>query len=367
MDVGARSRTNSHERATSHDRPSVLLMVVGVWRTERCGHASLVENLGEANPQFHSRRPIVCTDPSTLLCKAQITAAVKFRKHDNLTANILGLYPSALIEYAEISNHPGAAANKAWSNLFAHRASLCYENAINRLGGSSAFAAALVIRPDVFFMRPMHLPPLSHSALYIVLGFYQRACIFADRDFDFGWLAVPPTTLPTWLNSMWSSSADASFDPLQAQPAMPEGFNGYWLRATRASRRLAGEHPFVLSHCGANTTVTRNKTRPYERAIRALDAAGTPLTAFKGSALSLSNPKMCDMIYNSTAVEGGAGDTSHVGAPAALSGLAVMHLGAALAKHVYTNRTFSPPEYGWGEAAFKRCCSQHHLRAGFCI
>ena len=264
----------------THRRAMVLIMIVGVWRSERCGQASLVDNLLNVNAHVDFTLQI-CTEEAQRCSTKHKFGCGRSRTNFSFTSvgeSIGAMYPAASVTYTRLADiapmaikqdadkfaREGASGSGfplQFNPLHFVRAKHCFEAAMSRYG-EGTFDAAMVLRPDVIFTQPLRLP-LHRRALSVILGHYRRSCVFAERDFDFGYLGVPPTALATWFRS----SSTAVWDP---QPSLPAGFNGTWL-----------PHPYPAAafvNCG-HPSATRSSTAAIENKIRELEAEGMPLAA----------------------------------------------------------------------------------------
>ena len=260
-------------------RPAILIMIVGIFRSEQCGHASFMENVVSANPHlsFHT---VVCTDPTTRCSSKHPYGCNKPAGVASMTSSITSLYPTAKISFASNSN-------------YASRSKRCLELGLESYRHHH-LAAALLVRPDVIWTRPVNLSKYIHSkpAFNIIQGYNYRPCIFSNRDFDFGFLAAPPNAMRTWLGVFTTSATEVEQQSLlnSRQAALPAGIIGEWHVAERGEEMSAAS-------CGKNLTLSRNQTLHYERWMRALEQAGTPMSAVRETALSIVAPYVCDAIY----------------------------------------------------------------------
>jgi len=360
-------------------------MIVGIWRAERCGHASLMEHLVNANPTvdftFH-----VCTDPYKRCTEKHLFGcgqSVRTYSLMDVADSVRMLYKDASTTFirSEDFDKDIDDANPRLNSSFAlregdhgidklmnpkhyRRARHCFESALRLYQGTLKFDAALVLRPDVMFSRPLKLN-LKRKAVTIIMGHYVRPCVFAERDFDFGYMGVPPAALITW----FLPTVSAIRDP---QAPLPAGFNGTWQEPAASSNTCSDSNDFCPV-CGKDATVTRSLTAPMENKLRDLDAAGTPLTAMhvaSGQAIFLSiiTPKDCELAYINAQTEGGQEstqvfsrvDTANLTQLAARWGNRIDSRGkkdmpACLLKRLVFNRSESMPR--WGLSAFRACCT----------
>ena len=262
----------------------VLVMIVGLWRAAERGRASLETNLVQSNPHV-SFRFMVCTDgqatcsskdvallgrPSSASCSVAPT---------NLSRQVEHLYRGAIIDLAselELQPFRGGGNLYGTGGVFRRRLQHCLSRVPAALLAASR--VVVVLRPDVLFSRPMLLPdPWTSPTFSIILGSLRRACVFSDRDVDFGYVSAPPSSLSIFL-SEFNETLPARVPPL------PDGFDGFWQGSSVASMR------HMKDRCRGNgVAVFANK-------ILELRAAGSPLTAAHATAwgrgvyLSLARP-----------------------------------------------------------------------------
>lgn len=280
-DHGGMNKEDNHTSATNPSNMqlaplNVLVLIVGVWRGHSCGHSAIKRNLLSANP---SARFSFVVGTTTSYCAPKDSFCNQTRNEVNLAQSILEMYPSAKV-FIDQPLEAGQRSRDSLDLLYGHplflqRLKVTYEQGIKseRLGfGGKAFDVVVALRPDVVLDQPVHLPSPMQRGLMIMLSKCARApCIFADRDFDFGFIASPPQALELWLNPPNLTSAG------NPQPCLPEGFNGLW----EPSKNPPLKHNGL---CWPYARPTRAQTAGFENKMLELAAFGAPLLALHKTA-----------------------------------------------------------------------------------
>ena len=279
-------------------RPRVLVMLVGLWRAYQCGRASQMAHLIQANPSY-AFSFVVCTDPNP---DARCSQKDLDQRHTGETDSHTAVGSGAVAESratpgeglamgkpaaGACSAQLNASAIRSWypaarvvlastadfgkypdyGNLFGNGGPFRrrLQHCLDRLRPSSlsTYDVLVVLRPDVVLNRPLVLPHPLQPAFSILLGSARRACVFSDRDIDFGYMAVPPVSLRTWLR-------DFNTTLPSKVPSLPTGFEGVW---PHGEQRASETAPHMMRRCRGNgTAVFANK-------MIELAASGSPLTA----------------------------------------------------------------------------------------
>ena len=274
-------------------RPRVLVLIVVLWRSFQCGIASLEVNLLRANPDI-AFSFVVATDSQTVASPKHPYGG---KKAFNVTESVRSLLPSARVLLASRKDLQATAApfdriNRFYSNPWFRR----LRHALDSTAAMrNAFAATVVLRPDVQFNRPMTLD-LTVRGLTVIAGIHQRNCFFSLRDWDFGYVASPPEVLDVWAAD--PAASGLNLPAPTPRPVLPPGFEGVW-----------ETHPdpnASVQYCGPNVTVFRDDTVELEHKILKLAQMGMPLRAMHvlpccyDTFLSIIPPKFCDDALNGT-------------------------------------------------------------------
>ena len=133
---------------------------------------------------------------------------------------------------------------------------------------SQDYAAMIVLRPDVLLTEPVYMPPPKPTFAVMLSSCIRATCLFANRDFDFGFIASPPEAIEAWLRPPNETMLNGP------QPELPEGFNGLWTPVEQP-RLVGGKSNLCLPLAKANRAMTAG----FENKILELEALGSPLAA----------------------------------------------------------------------------------------
>lgn len=284
----------------SKRRPLIVVLLVGLWRADKCGHASLVANLLRPNAERFEFAFVVATDPTVVSStKHPYRTGARDRAVTNVTDSVLTQLPTASLVLAtsealkaSVTSPPFARVTRQADNVYFSRLHHAVA-ATAPLLRTRAVAATVVLRPDAVLTRPLPLDRLlAKRGLFVILGYYMRRCVFAERDWDFGYVAVPPVALDAWVAKPHPSHGSSAAS--HPQPSLPDGFGGVW-------RPLSDSSTATFTYCGANAAVSRADTAELEQKIGHLAELGSPLRALheagaahRDTFLALVPPKACD-------------------------------------------------------------------------
>lgn len=169
------------------------ILIVGLWRSAWAVASSV--KIQDMSP--HSQ--IMISTSQHVTCTKRSCCRV-----NNVSKNILMYFPHANIVYDEESTN------------FMRRLQVAlytFERVIRTLPW------LLVFRPDVELSRPI---PTHISGLGIIPGNLYRTYFFSNRDWDFGYIANPPSVLKHWVCCYKNDTLP------EIQPKLPNGLDGLW-------------------------------------------------------------------------------------------------------------------------------------------
>ena len=240
-------------------RPLILVLLVGLWRADKCGHASLVANLVRPNAERFEFAFVVATDPTAVSStKHPYRTGGRGGAVTNVTHSILTQLPTASLVLAtseqlkaSVTSPPFAHVTRQADNVYFARLQHAVAATAPLLRGTRTVAATVVLRPDAVLTRPLLLD---------------------------AWVAKP---------QRFSDGGGAA----QPQPSLPDGFGGVWRPSSTAT----------FKYCGTDAAVSRADTAELEQKIGSLAELGSPLRALheagaahRDTFLALVPPKACD-------------------------------------------------------------------------
>jgi len=276
-------------------------MLVGLWRADKCGQASLVANLLRPNADRFDFAFVVATDPTAVSSTKHPYRSGGRGATTNVTHSILTQLPKASLVMAtseqlkaSVASPPFAHVTRQADNVYFARLQHAVE-ATAPLLRSRIVAATVVLRPDAVLTRPLPLDLLlAKRGLFVILGYYVRRCVFAARDWDFGFVAVPPVALDAWVAKPQPPRHNGEGAAAHPQPPLPDGFGGVW-------RPTPDSSTTTFKYCGTDAAVSRADTAELEQKIGSLAELGSPLRALheagaahRDTFLALVPPKACD-------------------------------------------------------------------------
>lgn len=171
----------------------MTVLIVGLWRAPWAAASSI------NTMHLNSSRILVSTSQLTQCTKKSPCCHIP-----NVTKDVLRYFPRAKVSLDEVSD-------QFMRRL--HTALMTFKNEIH------LSKWLLVLRPDV---QLNHRIPTHLEGLGIIPGGIYRPYFFSNRDWDFGYIARPPSVLSYWVCCYHNRTLP------HVKPALPKGIEGKW-------------------------------------------------------------------------------------------------------------------------------------------
>lgn len=118
------------------------------------------------------------------------------------------------------------------------------------------FDFVLALRPDAVFTTPTSFLCLreicmDHTGFNIISGDFERDCFWHKRDWDFGFLACKPQSLPLYFEPVFTCQRDwpGCSASVPIIPPLPSDFTGSWYDTCYSPRPLMNQSALDSSLC----------------------------------------------------------------------------------------------------------------------